>query len=169
MTGGERPPLYPRGGLWAEEPIQLLAEGTHPWGRLLLGNQSQPREAAGPYKGGGLSPEEPQPFPLFLPLHFLFLPAPRHINPFVPSNPVQAGGPRLKGWVKNCQSEGPTSSATSWEAHVTRPYSTHTWRPEGDSMDHAPPITFLRLSFPIQSPSLGHSVPSRLWNTHGSS
>lgn len=89
--------------------------------------------------------------PLTLPL-LLRLPAPRHINPFVPRGPVQAQGPRLKGQVKNCQSEGPKFLATSWVAHSMGLHSTHTWKLEEDSMEFAPPVHLSAPQFPHPKP-----------------
>lgn len=100
------------GVLWVQDPQAGPVGGSHPKGatgqRIPLGPWRQGLVGAVARKPEPAQPPE-QPLPFFLPfflLLFLLQVPPysclQHINPFVSSKPVQAGGPRLQGQVKNC-------------------------------------------------------------------
>lgn len=110
---GQFPPQPTQGATGAKG----IAPG--PWRQGLVGAVARKPEPA--------QPQNSPPFflPFFLP--FLLLQAPptsaSSINPFVPSKPVQAGGPLAKGQEKNCRWERSRPWSHSWAAHAMGPHT----------------------------------------------
>lgn len=155
----------PRQDLWGAVPLHSHPKGATrqrippgPWRQGLVGAVAREPEPAQP-------PEQPLPF--FLPFLLLQAPHPRlqHINPSVPSKPVQAGGPRLNGPVEDCRSR--VLHPRSHPGRPTRCSPAHTLgSQQGTARTLPQPFTFRASVSPSRAHLAGNSVPVRLENTH---